>query len=59
METMVLKCPKENVHDKVPNVWAGDVALSYTSTRKEKGSVCSKGTVVVKEASIFALFPNG
>jgi hypothetical protein len=56
---MVLKCTKENVHDKVPDVWARDIALSYTGTRKEKGPVRSKGTGVVKEASIFALFPNG
>jgi hypothetical protein len=56
---MVLKCTQENVHDKVPNVWAGDVTLSYTSAREEKGSVCSESTGVVKEASIFAFFPNG
>jgi hypothetical protein len=55
---MMLKCTEKNVNDKVPDVRAGDIALSDTGTGKEEGSVCSEGTRVVKEASIFALFPS-
>jgi hypothetical protein len=59
MKTVVLKCTKKDVHDKVPDVRAGDIALSDTGTWKEEGSVFAEGPGVVKKARIFALFPDG